>query len=144
MKKLLDAMQPDSRDCFQSLLSGQGNIEKYCTATGNKCGNWKVLQKKIKSLENYSCFVFLPSDVCFSMPFFQLFSFLAHGGTACAFSFQLIWKMYVSILTPWVEVARLLKHGQKNWTDSGAGAGASSGTGAYHRPSSMCDKYIQS
>lgn len=57
---------------------------------------------------------------------------------------QLILKMYVSVLTPWVEVARLLKHGQKNWTDSGAGAGAGSGTGAYHRPSSMCDKYIQS
>lgn len=55
---------------------------------------------------------------------------------------QLILKMYVSVLTPWVEVARLLKHGQKNWTDSGAGAG--SGTGAYRRPSSMCGKYIQS
>lgn len=110
----------------------------------NEYWNWKVLRGKkcLKSLENHSPFVFFPSDLSLLLIFwclFQLIRILAQGGTTCAFGYLAL-KMYVSILTPWVEVALRLKHDQRNCRDPGTTSGAV--PGVYHHPSRKCDKCV--
>lgn len=65
----------------------------------------------LTNLENHSPSLFLPPDVCLLQIFWSLFQLLyslAQGATTCAFG-SLALKMYVSVLTLWLEAALHLK-----------------------------------